>query len=260
MILFIIIDIVYGKIFVRTLIIIEKMMTESYVLITSAAFLGVVHTILGPDHYVPFIAIAKARQWNISKTALITLLCGIGHILSSVVIGMLGIILGWALYSVETFESVRGDIAGWLLIAFGIVYTAWGINRFIKKKPHKHPHYHSEGIFHSHKHSHSDSHSHKDETEKSNITPWALFIIFIFGPCEPLIPIVMYPAANHNYFLVIIVSLIFGITTIATMLILTFAGLYGLNLLQLNKLEKYIHLIAGITIILCGISVKFLGL
>jgi len=30
---------------------------------------------------------------------------------------------------------------------------------------------------------------------------WALFLIFVFGPCEPLIPLIMYPAAKLNFIL-----------------------------------------------------------
>ena len=236
------------------------MVTQTSVLITSAAFLGIIHTVLGPDHYLPFIALSKAGNWNKSKTATITILCGIGHIISSVIIGLLGILFGWAIFSIESFESMRGDIAAWLLIIFGVAYTIWGLYRFIKGNIRKHPHYHSNGIFHNHRHETGQEHSHSDVSGKMNVSPWAMFIIFIFGPCEPLIPIIMYPAAEYNFYLVLIVSLIFSITTILTMLIMTFVGLYGLNILSVKKMEKYIHIIAGLTILLCGISVKFLGL
>ena len=36
------------------------------------ASLGFVHTVLGPDHYIPFIFMAKARKWTMRKTSLIT--------------------------------------------------------------------------------------------------------------------------------------------------------------------------------------------
>ena len=55
---------------------------------------------------------------------------------------------------------------------------------------------------------------------RANITPWVLFTIFVFGPCEPLIPLVMYPAAQYNFFGVVLVTLSFGLMTILTMLVL----------------------------------------
>ena len=47
-------------------------------------------------------------------------------------------------------------------------------------------------------------------TETFKTTPWVLFLIFVFGPCEPLIPLVMYPAAKHNIQGAIIVAILFS--------------------------------------------------
>ena len=235
-------------------------MSEEFILILTAASLGLVHTIIGPDHYLPFIAIAKARNWKRKMTGIVVVLCGIGHVLSSIVIGFIGIAFGIAISSLTSIESLRGSIAGWLLIAFGLVYTVWGLRMAVKNKKHTHIHFHNDGTVHEHEHYHSEEHTHIHESEKKPITPWVLFIIFVFGPCEPLIPLVMYPAAMHHYTLVIAVSIVFGIITIGTMLVLTFLGIYGINLLPAHKLEKYIHALAGFAILLCGISIKFLGL
>ena len=53
------------------------------------AFLtAVIHTITGPDHYLPFIAIAKSRNYSLRKTLLWTLICGLGHIGSALFIAL----------------------------------------------------------------------------------------------------------------------------------------------------------------------------
>ena len=236
------------------------MSNELLVLLFTAASIGFVHTIAGPDHYLPFIAISKAREWSNLRTLLILIPCGIGHILSSVVIGLVGVAAGIAIYSIESIESVRGDIAAWLLIGFGLAYTIWGIKKSIKNKPHTHFHIHPDGNTHLHQHTHEGEHTHVHTSEGKKITPWVLFIVFIFGPCEPLIPLVKFPAAKGNYFEVIIVSVVFGTITIAAMIGMTFLGLYGISFLPLKKLEKNMHVLAGLTILLCGIGVKFLGL
>lgn len=236
-------------------------MPEKLILLSAtAAFLGFVHTLVGPDHYLPFIVLAKTRNWTKLKTLFVVILCGIGHILSSILIGFVGIAFGIALFSLEAIENTRGEIAAWLFIAFGLVYTVWGIRQAYKNKPHKHLHFHPDGSAHEHDHSHHTEHSHLHESDKRKITPWVLFVIFVFGPCEPLIPLVMYPAATHNYFAVGLVSAIFGAVTIVTMLSVTFLGLYGINLVPMNKVEKHIHTLAGLTILLCGVGIKFLGL
>lgn len=237
-------------------------MTEELTLLTlTAASLGFIHTILGPDHYIPFITLAKASNWSVSKTALVTLLCGVGHILSSVVIGAIGIAFGLALKSVEYLESFRGEIAGWLLIAFGLLYLLWGIKKAIKYKPHTHFHIHDKNVVHSHEHIHSHEHTHvHQEAKDKKLTPWVLFIIFIFGPCEALIPILMYPAATASTFSLILVTSVFGLTTIATMLGIVLLSLYGLKTINFPSIQRYSNALAGFLIFGCGVAIIFLGL
>ncbi len=73
------------------------MAQELSILLTAAASIGFIHTVLGPDHYVPFIMIARARKWSLVKTGWVTFLCGLGHIGSSVLLGLIGIAFGVAL-------------------------------------------------------------------------------------------------------------------------------------------------------------------
>ena len=237
------------------------MTTELKVLIVTAASLGFFHTIAGPDHYLPFIMMAWARKWSLRKTSLITFLCGLGHIASSVVLGLIGVALGLAVNKLKLFESARGSIAAWLLIAFGLVYMVWGIRRAFRNKPHSHSHIHLETGQHIHSHSHNDEHLHIHEEKSSvSITPWVLFTIFVFGPCEPLIPILMYPAAKNSLSGMIIVTAVFGAATISTMLAIVLLAAKGVYITRLNKLERFTHAIAGGTILLCGLAIQFLGL
>ncbi|MBD3296392.1 MAG: hypothetical protein GF392_03405, partial [Candidatus Omnitrophica bacterium] len=99
------------------------MSKEILILCATAASIGFVHTIFGPDHYLPFIVMSKARNWSMPKTAVITFLCGLGHILSSVVLGFVGLALGIAVMKLEALEAFRGNLAAWALIGFGAAYT-----------------------------------------------------------------------------------------------------------------------------------------
>lgn len=237
------------------------MTTELGVLIITAASIGFFHTILGPDHYLPFIMMSWARKWSGLKTALITLLCGLGHIGSSVVLGLVGVALGLAVKKLEIVESVRGNIAAWLLIAFGLLYFVWGLRRAYQKKSHVHGHSHGVDLSHEHMHDHHSEHAHvHDETGKASVTPWVLFTIFVFGPCEPLIPILMYPAAKHSLFGVIAVALIFGTATIGTMLGVVMLARTGVSFVKFSSLQRFTHAIAGATICLCGLAIQLLGL
>lgn len=237
------------------------MPNEILILVVAAASIGFFHTLLGPDHYLPFIAMSRSGQWSMRKTTWVTVLCGIGHVLSSVVLGVIGVTFGLAVSKLEAFESFRGDIAAWALLAFGLVYFAWGIKRAFRKKPHKHFHTHESGTDHLHTHDHNEGHMHVHVRGSArSITPWALFIVFVLGPCEPLIPMLMYPAAKSNFLGLWLVTGVFGSVTIMTMLGIVLVSTYGVNILPTRSLERYTHAIAGAIICFCGISVLFLGL
>lgn len=237
------------------------MNSQILVIAGTAASIGFVHTLLGPDHYLPFIVMSRAREWSLPKTLFISFLCGLGHVLSSIVLGFAGIALGTAVFKLEAIESFRGSAAAWLLIGFGFAYFIWGIHRAIRKKPHTHKHFHKDGEKHEHTHTHEHGHIHvHDEGKKPSLTPWILFAIFVFGPCEPLIPLIMYPAAKENIGGVVVVSLAFGIVTILTMLTIIAIASYGVKFVRLGKLERYAHALAGAMIFISGLSVQFLGL
>ncbi|MHC4482343.1 MAG: urease accessory protein UreH domain-containing protein [Planctomycetota bacterium] len=237
------------------------MIPKLSVLIIASASIGFFHTILGPDHYLPFIMMSWSRKWSILKTSLITLLCGLGHIGSSVVLGLIGVAMGLAVKKLEIAESFRGDLAAWLLITFGLLYLVWGLRRAYRNRPHTHGHAHRGEAAHTHPHSHHREHAHIHENKcKPSIAPWALFVIFVFGPCEPLIPILMYPAAKIGLFGLIAVTCVFGVVTIATMLGVVLLSVAGVSFVPLRRLEPFSHVIAGATICLCGLAIQFLGL
>lgn len=236
------------------------MSNEISILAVTAASIGFLHTLFGPDHYLPFIVMSKARGWSMPRTMILTLFCGLGHVLSSVVIGILGVSIGIALGKIEAFESIRGSLAGWALMSFGLVYMIWGIRNVIRNKPHSHLHLHPDGTKHEHEHTHQHEHSHVHNAKKKNITPWVLFTIFVLGPCEPLIPILMYPAAQSSISGLIFITAIFAITTISTMMIVVYVASLGLKMVFFQKLEKYTHALAGGIILLSGVAINFLGL
>ncbi len=237
------------------------MTQELWLLTFTAASIGFFHTLFGPDHYVPFIVIAKARKWSLAKTFWLTLACGVGHVGSSVLLGILGIALGLAVMRLEAFEAYRGNIAAWALIAFGFVYFLWGLRRAFRKKPHQHIHAHQDGTTHTHTHTHSGNHVHVHEkADAVNITPWILFTIFVLGPCEPLIPLLMYPAAKNSIMGLTLVTAVFGSITIGTMLAIVLIASFGIAFVPTEKLQRFSHALAGAAVCLCGVAIQFLGL
>lgn len=201
----------------------------------SALLLGLVHTAMGPDHYLPFIVLSKARSWTTKKTVWITLICGLAHVFSSILIGLFGIALGISLKALEMAEALRGDVAGWLLVGCGAVYMIWGIMHGLQNREHHHV-----------------------DTKDGSLTPWALFIIFVFGPCEPLIPVLMFPAATMGLGAALTVAGIFALATLFTMTAMVLAVLYGLKFAH-HKSHRFAHAVAGAVVLACGLAVQ-LGL
>lgn len=192
---------------------------------------ALIHTAAGPDHYLPFIALGKSRNWSISKTTIITVVAGLGHVLSSVLIGLFGLLLSIKLNWLEKVESVRGEFVAWFLMIFGLVYLVWGIKA-------------------------AANHTHKTFEPKSNsFIGWTLFIIFAFGPCEPLIPILMFPAASYGIGASLLVAMVFLVVTVGLMLVIVLTGLFGLKFIP-NKFHRMGHAMAGSVVLLCGVAIQ----
>jgi hypothetical protein len=185
------------------------------------------------------------------------------------VLGVIGIAFGIAVLQLEGIEGFRGDLAGWLLVAFGLVYFVWGVRCAIRNKPHAHLHTHADGVVHLHKHTHSGAHVHvhdgaptsaRDYGETGSgvgsMTPWILFTVFLFGPCEPLIPLLMYPAAEGRMWGVVLVTGVFGISTLATMTTIVAVAYLGVGSLRLSRYQRYSHALAGLAVLACGAAIQ----
>ncbi|MBN2359269.1 MAG: hypothetical protein JXR83_07430 [Deltaproteobacteria bacterium] len=215
------------------------MVDDFFLLALGALGIGALHTATGPDHYLPFIALARAGRWSMRRTLAVTLLCGLGHVLGSVLIGLVGVAAGVGISQLAPAEDLRGHVAAWLLIGFGLAYGSWGLVRAFKPGARAH---------------------HQTRPIASSTGAWTLFIIFVLGPCEPLIPLVMFPAAKGDYPAMIAVVVLFGLATLLTMSALVLGGVLGLGRLRLGALERYSHAMAGLIIFVSGGAIEFLGL
>ena len=231
------------------------------ILIATAVAIAFLHTLVGVDHSLPFVVLGRARSWSLRKVMVITAVCGVGHVLSSVLLGSIGIALGVALNRLELFESVRGSLAAWLLIGLGGLLAARAAWRTLRGKPHSHSHAHVDGVVHYHSHDHVYSeHRHPEQAVQSETTIGALFLVFVLGPCEPLIPLMMAPAVAHSWGLVALVAVTFGVVTLATMLSVVALGYLGLRSINFARLEPHAELIAGLAIAGSGLAIQVLGI
>ena len=237
----------------------DSLSTTTSVLLGTAATVAVVHTFLGIDHSLPFVVLARARRWSLGRTATVTALCGAGHVASSVLIGAVGAAIGTTLDSLMWVESARGELAAALLIGFGLTYAAWVGWRSLRGVTHSHVHVHADGITHDHPHSHHGEHIHVHDVGRS-LTPWALFVVFVFGPCEPLIPLMVVPTMSQSWVTLGAVVVVFGLLTIGTMVATVIVAYRGLRLADNVPVARYADLLAGLAVAASGAAVLVLGI
>jgi hypothetical protein len=225
--------------------------------LAAAGVVAFLHTLLGPDHYLPFIVLSRARSWSTTRTLLVTAVCGLGHVASSVVLGGLGVVFGVAVARIEGVEGGRGDLAAWALVAFGLAYAVWGLRHALRTSQGIETHDHH-GHVHLHAHG-AGEHTHEHGLG-SNLTFWALFLIFVLGPCEPLIPLFVLPASRGDWLLATATAAVFTVVTLITMMSLTAAVLVGAKQIRLGPLERWSHTLAGAVVAASGLAILFLGL
>jgi hypothetical protein len=226
-------------------------------IITAAGAVAVVHTLLGPDHYLPFVMLSRARGWSRRRTATVTAICGGGHVAASLLVGALGLLLGATVGRLDRLEATRGDWAAWLLIAFGLAYGIWGARKALRTSKGIEPHDHGG---HVHVHTHGDlPHGHAAR-DPAGASFWALFAIFVLGPCEPLIPLFVLPASRGRFGLALSGAAVFGVVTVGLMVGLVLAARFGVERLRLAPLERWSHTLAGAVIAASGLAVVALGL
>jgi len=205
----------------------------------TAAAVGALHSV-APDHWVPFIAVGRARGWSAARTAQVTLLCGFAHVSVSVVLGLLALRLGQEM--LEAFGARLESVAGILLIGFGLAYGLWGLRRALAGKLHGHPHTHFDHVH-----------------DPSRATVVGLLLLFGVDPCVRLIPIIL-AAAPLGWARLVALIVVYEIATLGTMVAIVLTARSGaFKGLQVSWLDRYGDALAGGLIVVTGVTVAVLG-
>ena len=230
-----------------------------------AAGIGALHT-LAPDHWVPFAALGRAEGWSARRTALITATCGLGHVTVSVLLGAVSLFFGLEL--MQAVGERLENLAGILLIGFGVAYGAWGLHRAMRARIHQHVHdvlpAHDHGksgqveLSHGHHHHHHHHHHHALPGNR-RLTPWTLFLLFSADPCVAVVPM-MFASAPLGWGSTLVVVLAYELATIATMVGLVLPSRVAAGALRARWADQFGDAIAGAVIASVGIAVSVLGI
>ena len=231
------------------------MSSNLLLLAVSAVSISFFHTASGPDHYLPFIVLSRARKWTMARTILLTVVCGLGHVLSSVVLGLIGVFLGWQLNRFSFFQDMRGNVSGWALLLLGLAYTAYGFRQAYLNRPHKHFDVLQDEVY-VFEHRHGEM---VMPDKRVKVTPLVLFAIFVMGPSEPLIPLLFFSGTHRSTTEVVVLILTFTLSTVLTMTALVMLGYFGYSLVKTDTLERYVHAVGGSVVTLCAVGMLFFG-
>lgn len=179
--------------------------------------------------------IGNAQKWPQAKVMTVTFLAGLGHVLSSIILAVIGIALGMGLLKIKGIVESVSQVGGILLIGFGIFYMLWGLRHL------------------------GEEHLDRFEKNRSITSTWALIAIFVLGPCESLIPL-MFLSTLYGWSGVIAITLSFSLTTVFMMMAQTFLAYIGIQKVHIEFLHKFSHVIAGGVIALTGVVVMLLGI
>ena len=142
------------------------------------------------------------------------------------------------------------------MLLFGIIYGTWGLIRAWQNSPHKHFDTVEDGEIYVYEHRHGQTILPK---ERYKVTPWVMFIIFLLGPCEPMIPLLYFPAAQNSIYGMLVLIGVYTFFTLLTMIVMVVLGYYGVAIIRTEKLERYMHALGGLTIFICGAGMLFMG-
>lgn len=123
------------------------------ILIGAVIGVGVLHTLV-PDHWAPIMLLARQRGWSKAEVARAALLAGTGHVVSTLIIGMIVWLAGMAL--AMRFGALLSTVSGLLMIAFGVwmALSAWRVQHSAAARIHEQQRRHGGGV---------DEHAHQTD-------------------------------------------------------------------------------------------------
>ncbi|MFI3283089.1 MAG: hypothetical protein SNG10_06185 [Rikenellaceae bacterium] len=221
----------------------------------TAITIAFLHTAAGPDHYLPFVVLQKSRGWSLVKTLMLTIVCGFGHVFSSIILGIIGVFLGWHMSEISIFQDVRGEMASWALFIFGLVYLCYGLWCARKVQPHKHFDVMGDDVYVC-EHKHEEVYM---PNKRVKVTPLVLFAIFVMGPSEPIIPLLFFSGTHRSPSEIVWLIVLFTLTTIITMVTMVLLGNYSYARIKTETIDRFSHAIGGFVISFCAFGMLFLG-
>jgi hypothetical protein len=243
---------------------------NAWLLILTVGAIGVLHTLV-PDHWAPIAVLARGQGWSPGRTARAAALAGVGHVGSTLALGL----LCWAVGSLAAvhYGALVNRVAALALIGFG-GWIAWSGWREVHgqdehghaHRGHAHRHAHPDGTEHVHWHEHHDADWHIEGGGAAVLHAHghaatgrtALLLILGSSPMFEGLP-AFFAASTLGAGVLVAMALVFGAATIATYVTVSVAALRGIERLSLGPLERYGEVLSGSFVALVGVATLVFG-
>lgn len=211
-----------------------------------------------PTHWLPFVLVARARQWSRTKTMGVTLFAGIGHVMLT---SLLGLGIAWFSFQLDArLGAAFPWVIGGLLIAIGAFYF-W---RQLSGRGVQHHHllggHHraTEQCGHEHGHSHWDAELNESPLASRKSGDWAaisgLFVMLTLSPCEGFLPVYV-SGVQFGWRGFFVLSAILAVGALLGMLLFTWLTLVGLERLEVKQFERYESALLGVLFCALGVLI-----
>jgi len=195
-----------------------------FTLISGSLALSILHAVI-PNHWLPILAVGKKEKWSLGQATRVTIIAGLSHASSTVLIGLLLAFLGSTLAG--AVESFTAYLAPGLLVFLGIFY-----------------------IYQHSRHHHFHMHGHPEQMSHNRIV-FSLALAMFFSPCFEIEPYFLI-AGTHGILFTLLLATLYAIVTVTGMVVwvrLTYQGLLRLNW---HSIEHNAGIITGAILILTG--------
>ncbi len=219
-------------------------------LLMGTVSIAALHALI-PSHWLAFAVVARARQWTLRRTLLVTLLAGGGHILLTIALGIVVMFAGKTLLRAIP-PQVEHAATGGLLIALGAYFV---VSCLRGGHHHHHHHAHDERLEEV-----TEEATRSDSLGRLGQEPTvmgALVLGMTLSPCLDLLSVFV-AASAMPWHVVFLVSACLAVTTLGLMLLLVWLTTLGLQRIRLRWLEHNEGLIIGFALIALGALLFFL--
>ena len=216
-------------------------MTPAVLLTTAATGFGVafVHAVI-PIHWLPFVLTGRAHGWTLSRTLLVNLLAGTGHVTVTAVLGALAAWLGLTLD--RMLQGIFPKVAAGVLVLFAAYYL---IQQF--RGHGRHHHGHADVA--------EDAGQHSRRGDRA--AALGLISLLLVSPCEAFIPVYLAGVPSGWYGFAFLTAVL-AVATLSSMLVLVTVSWKSLATARFKFIEHWESGLIGAVLLLLAVVILWL--